>query len=237
MKLLIRLYPRAWRERYGPEFEALLHDEGVTIGRALDIARAGLLLRWHGWSVGASRDLSNASEVFRGFRPLQKFAVAMALLGAFNGARKAGDIVAGVALPGFVASVVALNLIAQTRDDRGGSRARRSLAVLLFVSLSVDALIYVASYGSARSTMSKWVMQPVVLAIIPQVRPWPRPDRLWALRLGTLFCGLQIAGFGIGTTNGQFGVTQGVICGLISISLAFLLERERRALIQSAPLP
>ena len=46
MKLLLRLYPRAWRERYGAEFEALLDNEGVlrlsTIFWALQLIGFGV---------------------------------------------------------------------------------------------------------------------------------------------------------------------------------------------------
>ena len=37
MKGLLRLYPRSWRKRYGLEMEALLEDEPVRMGTALDV--------------------------------------------------------------------------------------------------------------------------------------------------------------------------------------------------------
>ena len=37
--ILARLYPRAWRVRYGAEFEALLEDAGVSLADLLDIAK------------------------------------------------------------------------------------------------------------------------------------------------------------------------------------------------------
>lgn len=37
---LLRLYPRAWRERYGDELVALLDESGITPVRVLDIVRA-----------------------------------------------------------------------------------------------------------------------------------------------------------------------------------------------------
>ena len=42
MSALIRLYPRAWRERYEDEFLALLEARPPTIGDRLDIVRAAL---------------------------------------------------------------------------------------------------------------------------------------------------------------------------------------------------
>lgn len=37
MKGLLRLYPRSWRRRYGPEMEALLEDVPDRLGVALDL--------------------------------------------------------------------------------------------------------------------------------------------------------------------------------------------------------
>ena len=38
-RLVIRLYPRQWRERYADEFAALLDDGGLTYRAAIDGAR------------------------------------------------------------------------------------------------------------------------------------------------------------------------------------------------------
>lgn len=37
MKGLLRLYPRSWRKRYGPEMEVLVDDMGGRVGVALDL--------------------------------------------------------------------------------------------------------------------------------------------------------------------------------------------------------
>src|SRR4029077_17181152 len=47
MSALIRLYPRAWRERYEDEFLALLEARPPTFGDRLDIVRAALDARLH----------------------------------------------------------------------------------------------------------------------------------------------------------------------------------------------
>ena len=47
MSALIRLYPRAWRERYEDEFLALLEARPPTIGDRFDIVRAALDARMH----------------------------------------------------------------------------------------------------------------------------------------------------------------------------------------------
>lgn len=42
VRALLRLYPRAWRDRYAAEVEALLAERGVRAGDLLDMARAAL---------------------------------------------------------------------------------------------------------------------------------------------------------------------------------------------------
>src|SRR6185437_2256850 len=43
---LLRLYPRAWRQRYGPEFTALLEQQPLTPRSVLDVVRGALDAHW-----------------------------------------------------------------------------------------------------------------------------------------------------------------------------------------------
>lgn len=56
MRALIRLYPRAWRERYGDEFEAFLEDSGGGPATAADVVRGALdaRLRAGDWRPAAA---------------------------------------------------------------------------------------------------------------------------------------------------------------------------------------
>jgi len=45
LRLAIRLYPRAWRERYEQEFTALLEDTGCDAFHLLDVVKGGLAMR------------------------------------------------------------------------------------------------------------------------------------------------------------------------------------------------
>lgn len=45
MRWLLRLYPRAWRERYGAELEALLEDSPPSVRDVADLIWSALLLR------------------------------------------------------------------------------------------------------------------------------------------------------------------------------------------------
>ena len=55
ISLVSRLYPAAWRARYGVEFQALLDDVNPGFGDLLDILRGALqmqLANWNFWKVG-----------------------------------------------------------------------------------------------------------------------------------------------------------------------------------------
>ena len=53
MSRLVRLYPQAWRDRYGDEFAALLEERPPTAGDVLDTLRGALDAHLHP-TVGAS---------------------------------------------------------------------------------------------------------------------------------------------------------------------------------------
>jgi hypothetical protein len=64
MKALLRLYPRAWRERYGGEMAALVDDLPAGIGVALDLlVGAGAA---YAMALRANRILSSAAAYLHG---------------------------------------------------------------------------------------------------------------------------------------------------------------------------
>ena len=54
MSRLLRLYPTAWRERYGDELDALLEDHPATVSDHLDLIRGALDARLHPQVRGAA---------------------------------------------------------------------------------------------------------------------------------------------------------------------------------------
>ena len=50
LRILARLYPAAWRKRYGAEFEALIEDARPGLGGALNILKEGLAMQVTSWS-------------------------------------------------------------------------------------------------------------------------------------------------------------------------------------------
>ena len=50
LRILARLYPAAWRKRYGAEFEALIEDARPGLGGALDILKGALAMQVTSWT-------------------------------------------------------------------------------------------------------------------------------------------------------------------------------------------
>jgi hypothetical protein len=61
-ELLLRLYPRAWRERYGEELLALIETQGpLGLGAWLDLLRGALVAYLH--PLAADRDATRSSSM------------------------------------------------------------------------------------------------------------------------------------------------------------------------------
>ncbi len=54
-RVLVRLYPRAWRRRYGPEFAALLARQPLTPREVCDVVAGALDAHWRAWSRRLTR--------------------------------------------------------------------------------------------------------------------------------------------------------------------------------------
>ena len=62
---LARLYPAAWRARYGAEFDALLADRSLTVRDRLDIVRGAIDARLHPQIPGAPGEIRAATRTDR----------------------------------------------------------------------------------------------------------------------------------------------------------------------------
>ena len=63
IRLMAKLYPEAWRERYGEEFEALLDEVGVTGRIAVDVLKGAILMQIQRWMKIGIMALLGASIV------------------------------------------------------------------------------------------------------------------------------------------------------------------------------
>ena len=76
IRLLLRLYPRAWRERYGAELHDLVDETGLTPAAAVDVTRGAA----GEWAVVARDALNGGTSVI--FGPAWRHPTAWAVVGA-----------------------------------------------------------------------------------------------------------------------------------------------------------
>jgi hypothetical protein len=134
-RLLIRLYPAAWRRRYGAELEELLEAEPSSIRTALDLLRGAGAVRLHAFAK-RRRALTTGGDMLSFDWP-QRHGLALALLALLITAPTliVISLLAGATLlaaPGFSAAVEAA-LSGLTRS--------RAVDLFLIVAPAVAALV------------------------------------------------------------------------------------------------
>jgi hypothetical protein len=66
IRLAVKMYPQAWRARYGEEFEALLDDTGVNAAVAFNILSGAVRMQVQRWLKIASLALGAIAALFAG---------------------------------------------------------------------------------------------------------------------------------------------------------------------------
>lgn len=117
MSRLVRLYPKAWRDRYGAEFQSLLEDRPPTIGDVVDTVRGAFDAHLHPHLAGSDLEPSPWTHRIPG------------LLALLAGAMWAGN-------------VLFLVFWADRNEDWGSLIGASTL--VMFVSLPGD---YMAAHG------------------------------------------------------------------------------------------
>ena len=152
MNAILRLYPRAWRDRYGEELAALLEEHPASWSDQLDLIRGALDARLHPQVPGAD------------VAPEQEFPVNQKLLGVL------------AVIGGLVWIVGVLTLFVLPRDPDG----YRDFSLALFGWAAAAALIGIAlgeigsRAGSATSTRTGHVIAVTgVASSALMLMPWP----------------------------------------------------------------
>jgi hypothetical protein len=142
VKTLLRLYPRAWRDRYGDELLALLEDRPASPLDLLDLIRGALDARLHPQLAGSAGEPTERSVLMSDRLPglaaigggiLVLVATALAAIQpVFNVGDGGRDLTMTMLLwsPGMVAIDLALLTAAARRLAAGWSGADSLLAVL-----------------------------------------------------------------------------------------------------------
>ena len=133
---LVRLYPRAWRDRYGDEFQALLEQQSATVGRVADVVLGAIDAHLTANSLERrGRWLSRIPELMIAFGALV-WAVAFATREAGTG-QGVTNLASILAPMGEV--VVGLGILALPPLWIGASRTARLANVSLGMAMLIGA--------------------------------------------------------------------------------------------------
>lgn len=143
MRRLLTLYPRAWRERYGEEFEGLLEQERITPLLLLNVVGGALDARIRLRRLGAPPLVAVAAVQLRGVSMLSSSRFRK--VGIYTGI----GVFAAAMLVLFVAAVVyAVNL---ANDLFHRDRSIFDAVVILTIAIVISGLLSSGSSSSAKA--------------------------------------------------------------------------------------
>lgn len=191
MTALLRLYPRAWRERYGDELGALLEDQPATLLDRIDLIRGAVDARLHPQVPG--HDIAPEQEI-----PMDR--KVLGILAAIGGTIWLVGVASMFVLPmgsdgyrqaelaflSFAAAVVLIGVplgLLGTDPSSSQSRTTGFVVVAISIVLGVVALmpwpIFVAAFygfpivavlaaarGSRNGTLPGWIVLAFFLGVI-----------------------------------------------------------------------
>lgn len=161
MRLLVRLYPRLWRERYGAELAALVEDAGglgpaafgnLVAGAVRERLREGAIVVAPAWAlfVAAGMVVQKQSEHWQGATPPGARAVPRAAFDAFVAGAGGATVVA------LVAAALALPAALRSRAFSRRSLVRAALATVV-AAISTGGVVWWA-HGASRPQAASWAI-------------------------------------------------------------------------------
>ena len=158
MSAILRLYPRAWRERYGDELAALLEEHPSSLADQIDLIRGALDARLHPRVPGAD------------VAPGREFAMDRKVLG----------LLAAIGGLAWIAAGATMFLLPRTAEgDRDTSLAFIEFAVGM--ALIGTALGGLGTRPGSRTSTQTGVVISVISIVMALAAPWP-----WPLFIGAL---------------------------------------------------
>jgi hypothetical protein len=126
MNTILALYPRAWRERYGDELEALLEERPATLLDDLDLVRGAIDARLHpqvrGTMVSPERETSMSVRVLGAVAAIGGIAWVLGIVSMFIQPRDAeGYRDATLAIVGFAVGLALIGIALGELGSRTGS--------------------------------------------------------------------------------------------------------------------
>jgi hypothetical protein len=229
---LIRLYPAAWRERYGEEFVALLQSRPPTTRDRLDIVRGAIDARIHPQRLqelpprvasGVDRLLALAAVIGGALLTAWAGIIVVASPRWGTGEQLDDGLIAASYLAGFFGSLIAMAVlvgIAQRyADELGGAGIAGAL-------LAAAAFLLILGQASALGALVLPLGTLLLGSGLVRVIPWP----IVVLLVGATVA-MTAAMFGFAGSNGQEVVwlSLGLAFGPSWVLLGIFLRRGPRA--------
>jgi len=237
MRFLIRLYPRAWRERYGVEFEELLRQESMGLSAVLNIVATAFRLRALDFFGELHTARVDAISTFQGLPPLSRFALIMAGMSALLGWAESRFNPAEGALLVSTATVIVIKLLSRTANESDAFKSRVALILLLVPAITSNFWEANAGLHPILKTGFRPSLMGLILALSVIEPPLPARDALALLRVGTWVCILQAASFPAAAVLGLVSWRKAVVFGVPWALFAIFQHRQRATLTASSRPP
>ena len=157
---LLRLYPRAWRERYGTEFADLVGERPLTFQQTVDIL-AGAIDAWMSPSVRASVRGATAGSKQRGDVMIQQLKLRCAT-GKIRYTKTDGLIAASI----MIGVTIVIMLAASWARQSGYIEAGKALAgIAFYVSMALSMPFWLMK-GQSRLAQTMIVGSTVVFLVL-----------------------------------------------------------------------
>ncbi len=178
MKRLIywvaKMYPQAWRERYGEEFEALLDDAGTGMGIACNVLMGAVMMQFHRWkALGLAVLLGSVALFLAWWWGGQRQFITPGTHQVFREDSNVGAMVGFlVSIAGGIAGLVALLHI----NDRNFRQAARAGWICAAILVPYTAVVVLVSFLTPRTIVSVsdsycwdlWCMGIPNVNVVPQ---------------------------------------------------------------------
>jgi hypothetical protein len=230
MRFLIRLYPRAWRERYGAEFEELLRQESIGVSAILNIATTAFRLRALDFFGELQVARVDAVSTFKDLPALSRFALVISGVTSFLGWAERGFDSGDGALLVSTATVIAIKLLSRTANESDAFKSRAALILLLVPAITSNFWEFNHGLHPMLSTGYRPSVLGLIVALSVSEAPLPARDRLALLRVGIWICTLQAAAFPGAAALGLLSWRKAAVFGVPWALFAILQHRERAAL-------
>jgi hypothetical protein len=161
MSALLRLYPRAWRDRYGDELAALLEEQPATLLDRLDLVRGAIDARMHpqvpGTAASPTKEHPMSNKTYALLAVAGGIIWMLAIASFFVLTPPGGDRQDTVGLIGLAIAMSLISIPLGELGNRAGSRTSRL----------TGTIVAIVGIALASSLLMPWPLMTIALLGFP----------------------------------------------------------------------